>query len=219
MRNINIFTDGSITKTMYGETIGCSGAILMEDQNICKYRITRDSTNNIAEITAIKLAIELAIENGFNNITIWSDSQWSIYGLTKWVRSWMKNMENYVMMNSSGQPVKNQQIFLSIMKMIVENNLYVNFYHIKGHVDTNNIKSVNHAVSVFYKANNLAISRDKIYRMARMNNIVDDTTRKLLDDHRMVAPIFLHRGIVNPILDKEFLSRYYSLVTLGGHKI
>lgn len=221
MRSINIFTDASITKTMYGETIGCSGAILMEDVNIHKYEISRDSTNNISEIMAIKLAVQLALENRdkFDIVNIWSDSQWSIYGLTKWIRSWMNNMENHVMMNSSRQPVKNQQIFLSIMKMIVENNLRVNFYHIKGHVDTHNIKSINHAVSVFNRANNASISRDKIYKMATMNNMVDDTTRKLLDDNRAVAPIHLHRGIVNPIFDKNFLSRYYSLVTLGGNKI
>lgn len=218
---INIFTDASITKSICGETIGCSGAICMEDNNTCKFEITRDSTNNISEITAIKLAIELAIENKgrYDIVNIWSDSQWSIFGLTKWITSWTNNITNYQLMNSSGELVKNQQIFLSIIKMIVTNNLRVNFYHIKGHVNEKDIRSINHAVSVFYKSNNAKISRDKIYHAVIMNNMIDNKTRELLKDFKNVQPVKLIRGVINPIITKEEMNIYYRLVTLGGNEI
>ena len=218
---MNIFTDASITKSIYGETIGCSGAICMEENNTYKFEISRDSTNNISEITAVKLAVQLALENRdrFDSINIWSDSQWSIYGLTKWIRSWFNNMKDYNLMNSSGEIVKNQQIFLDIIRMIVDNKLKVNFYHIKGHVNENDYKSINHAISVFSKSNNASISREKIYKAVTMNNLVDTTTRQMLESFKQVPPVTLHRGIVFPIVDKQDMIIYYNLVTLGGNKI
>lgn len=218
---MNIFTDASIIKSIYGETIGCSGAMCMEDNNTYKFEISRDSTNNISEITAVKLAVQLAIENRdrFDSINIWSDSQWSIYGLTKWISSWFNNMKNYNLMNSSGEIVKNQQIFLDIIKMIVGNKLKVNFYHIKGHVNEKDYKSINHAVSVFTKSNKASISREKIYRAVVMNNLVDNTTRQMLQSCKELQPLKLNRDIVFPIIDKEEMIIYYNLVTLGGNKI
>lgn len=221
MRELNIFTDASIITTTYNETIGCAGAICLENNNICKFEILRDSTNNISEITAVRLAVELALEHRdmFDIVNIWADSQWSIFGLTKWIRSWVKNTINGIMYNSSGDMVKNQQIFLSIMKLIVHNNLRVNFYHIKGHVDVHSIKSVDNAASVFNRSNGTSISRDKIYIAANMNNMVDNQTREFLQSFKNDFPVYLKRGIINPILTKEDLNIYYNLVTLGGNKI
>lgn len=218
---LNIFTDASITKTIYGETIGCAGAICMENRNIVKYEIFRDSTNNISEISAIKLGVLIALENrdSFDKFNIWSDSQWSVFGLTKWIKSWTNNAIDYRLINSSGEYVKNQQIFLSIIKLIVDNNIPINFYHIKGHVTPSSIKSIDHATSVFYKSNGIRISRDKIYSAVQMNNLVDNTTRKLLDRWKTVEPIKLTRGVINPIISKEDMIRYYNLASIGGIKL
>ena len=221
MRELNIFTDASITTTIYGETIGCAGAICMENNNLCKFQVLRDSTNNISEITAVKLAIELALENRdkFNIVNIWADSQWSIFGLTKWIRSWMDNSCNGIMYSSSGDKVKNQQIFLSIIKLISENNLRVNFYHIKGHVAAKDIKSITHAISVFNKANGCSISRERIFMAVNMNNMVDIQTRNILVNYKTEPRVYLRQGIINPIISNEILIRYYNLVTLGGKPI
>lgn len=221
MRKLNIFTDASIITSNRGETIGCAGAICAENNNLCKFEVLRDCTNNIAEITAVELAIRLALENRelFDEVNIWADSQWSIYGLTKWNRSWVRNMINYIMFNSSSEAVKNQHLFLGIMKLIVDNNLKVNFYHIKGHVDEKNIKSINHAVSVFNRSNNATISRDKMYSAVIMNNMVDNHTRNILKSYKHAKRESFVRGIVQPILSNQDLIRYYSLVTLGGNKI
>lgn len=215
----NIFTDASIITTVHNETIGCSGAICMEDNNLNKFEIHRDSTNNISEISAIRLAVELAIENNLSYVNIWSDSQWSIFGLTKWIKSWFNNMDNYILKNSSGESVKNQQIFLSIIKMIINNKIHVNFYHIKGHVNVYDIKSINHAISVFNKSNGISISREKMYHAVNMNNMVDMQTRTMLQNFKDVPPMTLKRGVIHQILSKEDLIIYYNLVTLGGNKL
>lgn len=221
MKELNIFTDASIITTVYGETIGCAGAICLENNNICKFEILRDSTNNISEITAVRLAVELALvhRDKFDVVNIWADSQWSIFGLTKWIRSWMNNTCNGIMYNSSGDIVKNQQIFLCIMKLIIDNNLKVNFYHIKGHVDIHNIRSINNAISVFNRSNKTNISREKIYIAVNMNNMVDNKTREFLKRFKDEPIVHLTRGFINPIILNEDLIRYYNLVTLGGNKI
>ena len=218
---MNIFTDASITKTIYNETIGCAGAICLEDNNICKYEILRDATNNVSEITAIKLAVELAIayKNLYPIINIWSDSQLSIYGLTTWIKPWMNNRENNIMKNSSGQDVKNQHVFLCIIKMIIDNNLNINFYHIKGHVNPKDIKSVNNAVLLFNNTHKRNISRSGIYDAIVMNNMVDNNTRELLRGYKNSKPISCIRGKVLPIISNEDLNIYYNSVTLGGNKI
>lgn len=221
MRQLNIFTDASIITTVYGETIGCAGAICLENNNMCKFEVLRDCTNNISEITAVKLAIYLALEHRdlFDEVNIWADSQWSIYGLTKWNRSWTNNTINGIMYNSSKEEVKNQEIFLIIMKLIIDNNLKVNFYHIKGHVDPSNSKSVNNAITVFNRSNNASINRKDILFAVDMNNRVDNHTRNILKKYKNEPIVFRERGIINPLLSNEDLIRYYNLVTLGGNKI
>lgn len=219
MKTLTIFTDASILRTQYGETIGCAGAICADDNNLCKFEIQRDSTNNVSEITAVKLGILLAIENNADVVDIWSDSQWAIYGLTKWIRSWCSSIKDNVIINSSGEPVKNQSIFLTIVKLIIEYKLRVNFYHIKGHINETDIKSINNAVSVFKKSNGIDISRDVIYHASIMNNMVDRKTREILKSYNYNEPVKLTRGVINPIIDKKDLIIYYNLVTLGGNKI
>ena len=214
---INIFTYASITKTINGETIGCSGAILTEDTTINRYLITRDSTNNIAEVLAVKLAVDLALELRLKEVNIWADSQFAIFGLTTWLSSWIKNSKNNVLYNSSGLQVKNQQLFLGIVRTIIDNNLRVNFFHIKGHV--NNQESMIHAKSVFNRVHNADISEDDLSLAVKMNNLVDNNTRNLLDEYKTAELIKLKRGWLQPIVSKEDLIRYYSLVTLGGNKL
>lgn len=132
---------------------------------------------------------------------------------------WINNSINYSLKNSSGDTVKNQQIFLSIIKTIIDNNIKINFYHIKGHVNTNDIKSINHAVSVFNKANNASISRDRIYKAAIMNNMIDNNTRNLLSQYMYSPKIIMNRGFAIPAISNNDMIRYYNLVTLGGNKI
>lgn len=221
MKGMNIFTDASIITSPFEETIGCAGAICYEDNNIFKYEIVRDSTNNISELTAIKLAVLLAIENrhNFNIFNIYADSQYAIFGLTKWLNGWINNTENGILYNSSGMPVKNQEIFLSIIKLIVKNKIPINFYHVKGHVNINNFVSINNAANVFKKSNNVNVSRNEIYNMTKMNNLVDKNTRNLLKEKYINERENIVRGVIQPILTKEDINIYYNLVSLGENKI
>lgn len=221
MNELNIFTDASITKTINGETVGCSGAII-EDSSIASYDINRDSTNNIAEITAVLLAVRIAIANKdkYDIINIWSDSQFTIFGLTKWIRAWVYNSVNHSLKNSSNETVKNQQLFLYIVKLILDNDIRINFYHIKGHVDTNNLNSVTHAITVFNRTNRAPISRERIIKAATMNNIVDNNTRMILSTFNKSSEYkSINRDSIITIITREDVEKYCKLVSLGGNKV
>lgn len=76
-------------------------------------------TNNIAELTAIKLGLEKAKELGLKDVIVCTDSQYSIGVLSL---NWKAKA--------------NQQLIMDIKKLILTTGL-VKFQHVKGH--SNNI--------------------------------------------------------------------------------
>lgn len=123
----HIFTDGSRQKShsAYGVYFpGCKTQFAKE--------ITNDKmkTNNIAELLAIKSALEIiifSINNGKLNIPvskeiyIVSDSQYSIKSVSIWYKKWEKN--GWV--NSKKEPVANADIIRNILDLL--NEIRTNF--------------------------------------------------------------------------------------------
>ena len=61
-------------------------------------------SNQVAEIQAAKAAIEIAIQENFNGLKIYTDSEYVYKGITKWIFKWRRNG----WWNYWGQPVANQ---------------------------------------------------------------------------------------------------------------
>jgi ribonuclease HI len=188
---VNIFTDASMIKHYNGITSGCYGAIVCCNGKIIdsEYRIMPNCTNNNAEIRAIRSGVNLAIKwrNLFPYLPVFnlfSDSQISVLGIREYIYGWKYNESNLI--SKANTPVKNQSIFLEIVNLIVNSGLYINFFHQKGHVKLNNYGSINNAIHVFINANGVTdkVETKFIKYISRMNNLVDDTTRKQL---QMVA--------------------------------
>lgn len=188
--NINIFCDGSIyqNKTT-GEYIGCPGYCVVyntgDGLEIIKenYKeIIRDGTNNITENRAIYLSLMEAIYTYKDfNVNIFSDSQYCIFGLTQWIYSWINNIYNGDMYNSSGNKVANQEYIKQIVAEIYCSGVNINLFHQKGHV-TNTPKSIKHANDVFCKSNGFRFVDDNfIETISYFNNRVDIMTKRSLD--------------------------------------
>ena len=81
--------------------------------------------------------------------------------------------------------VKNQEVILHCMGLIVSTQVPIHMYHIKGH-SSYNAKSLGYAKNLFYQNPNVEITdnipmkyiKDMIY----WNNMIDDTTRKHLEN-------------------------------------
>lgn len=186
--DLEIYTDASIRVFNNGRMFGCSGAICpICDRSI--YTVNPDSTNNRCELIAIDLGVKLAHEiykenpRKYDNIIIYSDSQFAVYGLTKWIYGWEKTMDaNGIMYGSNKQPVKNQELFISILSYLSLNNFKVHFRHQAGHVRYTSMKMLAKANETFYTSNGYYLRPEDIYKISYYNDIVDKASRAKLEN-------------------------------------
>lgn len=182
---LNIFTDAS-TKNIRGETIGLPGFVAVVGDKIVNQKIIalRDSTNNQAEIYAIKMAVEFALQYRSNVkvINIFSDSMISVYSLREWIFKWVNNIKDYNFINSSNKEVTHQSIIMSIVLTILENNLEVSLYHNRGHFNPNNKAEVKEFIDKFKEINILRdeISTSIAIHIMKYNDMIDNNTRNFI---------------------------------------
>lgn len=236
MKTLNIFTDASIVNTdgPY-ETVGCAGFVSATGefgdtklQTLDEsYTLITNTTNNFSEALAIMMAVNYAsykqTENNYDEINIFSDSQWCIRSLTTWIFNWISTVdEKGIMYSSSEEPVKNQDIISSIIIGVVFNHLKVRFWHCKGHVkDTN--ASLFDALKVFRQSNHIKrdihLNYNSIYIMSYYNNLVDNTSREICKEfcntgnsnHTIISRIGY--GSFMYMLDKNMLEQYKNLIS------
>ena len=181
---LNIFCDASIKTFPNGITIGCPGAIgyVKNKPTVWRYVILPATTNNNSEITAIRMALELANDskNFYKTVNIFSDSKICVYGLKYWFEGWFANIdENGVLYSTSGVPVANQEIIKSIIRFIVDTKLDINLYHQKGHVLGTQL-SLDNAKRVFEESNRLTLTLDQLKYISAGNTFIDESTKHYL---------------------------------------
>lgn len=217
---IDIFCDASISTTEYNETIGCAMAIALDrstGQELDRmYDIRRASTNNNSEIAAISLAVDIALKfnNPSNIITIFSDSNICVKGLTEWIYGWNKKIVNNLMISSSNEPVANQLQILTVVRKIVYNNLALNILHQKGHVYSN--AQLVKAKHTFAKSNNINeydVSDEFIKYISAKNDEVDCGSREYLIDYiNYNVEEKLEQAPISPYVIKQSLKEYGRLI-------
>lgn len=202
MEIINLFCDASIDTSV---RVACAGCYMVyQDINGPrpigrKMIIQKDATNNSAEILAIWIGVveALRLRQTHPNAVfrLFSDSKISLYGLRDWMKNWIRFSENAnseELISTSGTPVANQQRFIDIFNLIVENNLRIELYHQRGHVGEGRV-SIEKARVSFIKANKVSpenIGLGIVY-ISECNRIVDNSTREAL--HR-----YIYNGILEP---------------------
>lgn len=187
MQTLEICTDASI-RTFENPTrvFGCSGAVCINTGD-SEYRISPDTTNNRSELIGIYLGVKLAermmLENPgqFDSIKLYSDSQFGIFGLTKWMDSWINHSDaNGVLYGSKNEPVKNQELFKAIITYLTTHDMKIIMLHQPGHVKFNDTKNLAEANRVFYNSNGYFLRVDEVYKISYYNDLVDKTTRDKL---------------------------------------
>lgn len=222
---LNIFTDASIKKITNEYTVGCPGAVAIRtldngDTTFITEQIylEHNATNNSSEIKAIALGIDLALKfrTGFKTINLFSDSKICIYGLREWIFNWIHNIDNNIMYGSSGNPVSNQETFKSIINCIINNNLIINLYHQKGHVNNTDSKSVIHAKDVFMESNKVSgVDTNLIKCISDYNNYIDIRTKSVIEQNIEWIKndiVFKNKSINHGIDVNSIKSQYKSLI-------
>uniref|UniRef100_V9KXM5 Ribonuclease H1 n=1 Tax=Callorhinchus milii TaxID=7868 RepID=V9KXM5_CALMI len=90
-------------------------------------RLSGRQTNQRAEIVAACRAIEQAKEQNIEKLVIFTDSMFTINGITKWIKSW-KNKDWKL---STGGPVINREDFERLDKLTSDIN--IDWMHVPGH--------------------------------------------------------------------------------------
>lgn len=117
-----IYTDGS-----YKDNVGGYGVVIIQNNNIKEYygHLPAPCTNQVAELTAIKIALTNVINN--TKIHIRSDSMYSIDCFTKYIKTWKKNG----FITTEKKPVKNQQLIKDIDALM--EGKQITFEHVYSH--------------------------------------------------------------------------------------
>lgn len=198
---INIFSDASV---VYKEGISftCAGAVAIRggDMTPPYYKETKRisrGTNNYGEIDAILLAVLLARDAYLENnrqvrINIFSDSQISVSSMREWCFTWFKKStkDSTVFRNSEGVPVANQEVMKKIMYYIVQYQIPIYFYHIKGHtVYGNGAVNFKVALNTFANSNGFLPKFEIMHTICIMNDVVDNLTRDYLKYHEDLLSI------------------------------
>jgi ribonuclease HI len=89
------------------------------------YGGAEEQTNNTMELTAVRIALGLR-SNPRIPMLIYTDSQYTMNALTRWVGAWVRNNWR----TSTGSPVKNRQIIEPTAALVTPN---VSIRWVKGH--------------------------------------------------------------------------------------
>lgn len=122
---ITIFTDGS-SRGNPGR--GGWGAIVVSGNEVRELGGKEDhTTNNRMELVG---AIE-SLKNADSNlpITLYSDSQYVIKGMTEWIAGWQK--KNWI--NSQKKPVMNRDLWEQLLEVSL--NKKIDWKYVKGHAE------------------------------------------------------------------------------------
>ena len=71
------------------------------------------TTNNQMELTGVIVGLRQAIQDGATEITVYSDSEYLVKGMTSWLAGW----ERKGWKTSAGQPVKNRDLWESLSQL------------------------------------------------------------------------------------------------------
>ena len=123
MEKVEIFTDGACRGNPGPG--GYGSIIRTRDQQNEISGSAKNTTNNIMELTAAVVALKQLKEPC--EVTLTSDSQYLVKGMTQWIEGWAKKG----WLTAAKQPVKNKDIWLELNKL---NKIHkISWKWVRGH--------------------------------------------------------------------------------------
>lgn len=144
MKTVEVFTDGSFMKRKV--PLGGYGIYFPNGEipNVSRKFNREPITNQRAELFAIYVALILIKKMlEYDNIKLYSDSEYSIKCVTVWAYEWDKN--NWK--TKTNQPVKNQDILKPLFSMVKKLKGKIEFIHVNSHTNKSDYKSLGNAMA------------------------------------------------------------------------
>ncbi|MDD4779073.1 MAG: ribonuclease HI [Tissierellia bacterium] len=130
MNKIYIFCDGGCRGNQFEHNIGGWGAVITYgDKTKEIYGNTKDTTNNIMELTSCIKALK-TLKRYDIPIEVTMDSQYVIKGMNEWIQGWIKKGWR----NSQKKPVENKELWQELLEL--KNRFTdIKFIQCQGHAD------------------------------------------------------------------------------------
>ncbi len=144
---IEIFTDGSFKK-LKNKQVLCGYGIYFpngELDNVSRAFIHEPLTNQRAELYAILKALRNLEKEKikYDEVMIYTDSEYSIKSLTIWYKKWEKNKWK----SAKGESVMNQDIIRPIIKILEKNENKIKFKHVRSHTGKQDFESLSNEMA------------------------------------------------------------------------
>ena len=191
--SICIFTDSSfkrendISKPFYPGTT--APAYLVYNGDTCieqGFHILHNSTSQQGELYAMLLGVMASYKyRYFKHIRLFSDNQNAVLSVREWIFNWVRDTSSGKAVLGDDGRISNQKYIMDIIYTIISNNLFLEFYHVKGHVDIRNYASVTNSKNLFLRSNPFVGTVDDsvIYQLAICNDAVDKYSTAMLIAH------------------------------------
>lgn len=123
-----VYTDGACPNNQNDQARAGYGVYFgPNDPRNVSARLSGKQTNNRAEMTAIKVALEVAGPEA--DVVVRTDSMLCINSITKWMKGWKRKGWR----KANGKPVKNSDLWKEIDTVVQAHRGSLHFEHVKGH--------------------------------------------------------------------------------------
>lgn len=180
---ICIFTDASSQIPDFSKGIKApytAPAYCVYHNNMCIEQgatILLNTTSQQGELYALLLGVQAAVKYKGYRIKIFGDNQNAIIGIREWLYRWVIDNNNYKNVLGPNGRIKNQDYYMDIIYTILGNQIPLELYHVKGHVNIKDIPALEHAKEMFVRSNPFIgddITNELAYFIAMGNNTVDN---------------------------------------------
>lgn len=154
-KSLVAFTDGS---SLGNPGPGGWGAVLVSsrmEEIVELGGMKSKTTNNEMELSALVAVLTYAVNNT-ETLHIFTDSQYAINGITKWIYGWIQNGWK----TKNGDPVKNMFYFKTMYELIQKRGAdSVHFHHVSAHVGIPGNERVDDIARWFAEGQNVSLYR------------------------------------------------------------
>lgn len=228
--SICIFTDSSFKRYKFipiGTALGVTApayCVFKNDIMIEQgFEILHNSTSQQGELRALLLGIMASYKyRDYPHIRIFGDNQNAIFGVREWIFNWVRQSNNGGCVFGENGRINNQDYIMENIYAILSNNIFLEFYHVKGHVNIRKRSDVEISRKLFQRSNPFVgrIDDALVYQLAAGNNTVDQYSSAMLNlyfndsnyDTRDLTPAI---SIGYKPID---MNQYIKLVNKGGER-
>lgn len=148
------------------------------------FHILHNSSSQQGEMYAVLLGIMAAYKyRNFKHIRLFSDSQNCIFAIRDRIFKWVRETNNGRNTLGDNGRISNQDFIMDAIYYLISNNIPMEFYHVKGHVNVRKYNDIIGAKSLFLRSNFKrpeGIEDALIYQISNNNNCVDTYSTSML---------------------------------------